>query len=114
MYWESSSGSFLQEKSLKPRYCKLGNFHIKNNSREKLLVIKFSWFRSIHEIFLMVDDCNMDNLPGSSWHLVYTTRYQESKGLLAVGFDRTFTSRNVDLHVNLITDHRHVILFFAC
>ena len=32
-------------------------------------VIKFSWFCSIHEIFLMVDNCNMDEL--SPWRLVY-------------------------------------------
>ena len=62
----------------------------------------------------MVDDCNMDDFPGSSWHLVYTTSYQESKGSLAVGFDWTFTLGNVDLRINLITDHRHLILFFAC
>ena len=77
-------------------------------------VIKFSWFRSICEIFLTVDDCNMDELLESSWRLVYTTRYQESQGLLAVVFDRTFNSGNVDLRANLFTDHRRVILFFAC
>ena len=28
--------------------------------------------------------------------------------------DRTFTSGSVDLRVSLFTDHRRVILFFAC
>ena len=50
-------------------------------------VIKFSLFCSIREIFLAVDDCNMDKLLESSWRLVYTTRYHESQGLLAVVFD---------------------------
>ena len=77
-------------------------------------VIKFSRFCSIREIFLAVDDCNMDKLLESSWRLVYTTRYHESQGLLAVVFDRAFTSGNVDLHANLFIDHRCVILFFAC
>ena len=74
-------------------------------------VIKFSRFRSICKT---VDDCNMDELLESSWRLVHTTRYQESQGSLAVVFDRTFTPGNVDLRANLFTDHRRVILFFAC
>ena len=49
-------------------------------------VIKFSRFRSIREFFLTVDNCNMDKLLESSWGLVYTTRYQESHGSLAVVF----------------------------
>ena len=40
--------------------------------------------------------------------------YQESQGSLAVVFDQTFTSGNGDLGANLFTDHRHIILFFAC
>ena len=34
-------------------------------------VVKFSWFHSIHEIFLTVDYCNMDERLESSWRLVY-------------------------------------------
>ena len=34
-------------------------------------VVKFSQFRSIREILLMVDYCNMDKCLESSWHLVY-------------------------------------------
>ena len=84
---------------------------MKINLHENFLCIKFSRFRSIRKT---VDDCNMDELLESSWRLVYTTRYQESQGSLAVVFDRTFTLGNVDLRANLFTDHRRVILFFAC
>ena len=42
------------------------------------------------------------------------TRYQESQGSLAVVVDRTFTSWSVDLRASLFTDHRRVVLFFAC
>ena len=34
-------------------------------------VVKFSRFRSIREIFLTVDYCNMDERLESSWRLVY-------------------------------------------
>ena len=34
-------------------------------------VVKFSQSRSIREIFLTVDDCNMDERLESSWRLVY-------------------------------------------
>ena len=83
--------------------------HVKN-----FRVIKFSQFHLIRKFFLTDDDCNMDELLESSWRLVYTTRYQESRGSFAVVVDLTFNSGNVDLHTNLFTDHRHVILFFAC
>ena len=76
-------------------------------------IVKFSRFRSIREIFLAVDYCNMDELLESSWRLVYYTRYQESQGSLAVVVDRTFTSWSVDLRASLFTDHRRVILFFV-
>ena len=33
--------------------------------------VNFSRFRSIREIFLTIDGCNMDELLESSWHLVY-------------------------------------------
>ena len=47
-------------------YRRSGNFHVKNNSR-----VKFSRFRLIRKIFLMVDGCNMDERLESSWRLVY-------------------------------------------
>ena len=53
----------------------------------------------------------------STWRVpgVYSiTRYQESQGSLAVVVDRTFTLGSVDLRASLFTDHRRVILFFAC
>ena len=43
---------------------------------ENFHVVKFLWFCSIHKIFLMVDDCNMDEHLESSWLLVY---YQVSR-----------------------------------
>ena len=52
-------------------YLRSGNFHVKNNLREKFRVVKFSRSRSIREIFLTVDDCNMDKRLESSWRLVY-------------------------------------------
>ena len=33
--------------------------------------VKFSWSRSIRKIFLMVEDCNMNERLESSWRLVY-------------------------------------------
>ena len=75
-------------------------------------VIKFSRFCSICEIFLTVDDRNTDEILESSWHLVYTTRYQESQGLLGVVFNRTFMGPAECGHVaNLFTDHRCIIIF---
>ena len=53
------------------KYRRSGNFRVKNNSREIFRVDKFSRFRSIREIFLTVDDCNMDERLESSWRLVY-------------------------------------------
>ena len=38
---------------------------------ENFRVVKFSRSRSIREIFLTVDDCNMDEHLESSWRLVY-------------------------------------------
>ena len=77
-------------------------------------VVKFSQSRSIREIFLTVDDYNMDKRLESSWGLVYSTRYQESQGSLTVVINRTFNSGSVDLRTSLFTDHRRVILFFVC
>ena len=49
-------------------------------------------------------------------NLIYAvqSRNQESQGSLAVVINWTFTSGSVDLHTSFFTNHRHVILFFAC
>ena len=39
---------------------------------------------------------------------------RRARDLLAVVVCRTFTSGSVDLRASLFTDHRRVILFFAC
>ena len=52
-------------------YRRSGNFHVKNNSRENFRVVKFLRSRSIREIFLTVDNCNIDKRLESSWRLVY-------------------------------------------
>jgi len=75
-------------------------------------VDKFLRFRSIREIFLTVDDCNMDECLESLWLLVYY-QYQESQGLLAVVIDWTFISGSLDLHASLFTEHR-CIIYFSC
>ena len=77
-------------------------------------VIKFLRFRSIHEIFLTVDNCNMDERLENSWRLVY---YQVSgeRGISGC-------SGRLDIYLgecglaraSLFADHRCVILFFAC
>ena len=71
-------------------------------------VIKFSRFRLIHNIFLTVNGCNMDERLESSvraWRVTIrmstwrvTIRHQESKESLAVVVDRTFILGSVDLH----------------
>ena len=76
-------------------------------------VVKFSQSRSIREIFLTVDNCNMDKRLKSSWGLS-TTRYQESQGSLTVVVNRTFNLGSVNLRASLFTDHRRVILFLVC
>ena len=60
--------------------------------------VKFSRFRSICEIFLTVDDCNMDKCLENSQHLIY---YQVSGevGIAGCSRHRTFTLGGVDLHV---------------
>ena len=83
--------------------------HVKN-----FRVIKFSQFHSIHKNFLTVDDCSMDERLESSWRLVY---YQVSGEPGITG-----CSHQLDIYLgecglardSLFTDHRHVILFFAC
>ena len=55
----------------------------------------------------------MDERLESSWHLVYC-QVSGDPGITAVVVYRTFTPGSVDLCTSLFTDHRHVILFFAC
>ena len=77
-------------------------------------VIKFSRFCSIHEIFLTVDDCNMDKCLESSWHLVY---YQVSgeQGIPGCsGRSDIYLGECGLARASSFTDHRRVILFFAC
>ena len=77
-------------------------------------VIKFSRFRSIREIFLTVDDSSMDERLESSWRLVYY-QVRGEPGIAGC-------SRRSDIYLgecgltraSLFTDHRRVILFFAC
>ena len=38
---------------------------------KNFVLFKFSWFRLIRDIFLTVDNCNMDEHLESSWCLVY-------------------------------------------
>ena len=81
--------------------------HMKN-----FRVIKFSRFRSIHEIFLMVDDCSMDKRPESSWCLVY---YQVSgePGIACCSHWLDIYLGECGLACASFTDHRRVILFFC-
>ena len=52
--------------------------------------VKFSWFHSIREIFLTVEDYDVDERLESFGCLLYsTTRYRESQVLLAV-YSRRF------------------------
>ena len=85
--------------------------HVKN-----FRVIKFSQFHLIHKIFLTVDDCSMDERLESSWRLVYYPVSGEPGIAGCIVINQTFT-----LGINvwtctrqLFTDHRRVILFFAC
>ena len=79
-------------------YRRSGNFRVKNNSQN----------------FLTVDDCSMDERLESSWRLVY---YQVSGEPGITG-----CSHQLDIYLgecglardSLFTDHRRVILFFAC
>ena len=80
------------------QYRRSGNFHVKNNSREKFVLLNFRGFVRSENFFLTVDDA----------------RYQESQGSLAVVVDWTFTPGSVDLRASLFTDHRRVFLFFEC
>ena len=55
-------------------YHRSGNFHIKNNSRENFHGVKFSQFNSPHEMFLTVDNYNMDECLESSQCLTLELR----------------------------------------
>ena len=91
------------------RYHRLGNFCIKNNSRKNFHVIKFSQSHSIREIFLTVDDCNMDERLESSWRLVYYQVSGEPGRQSDIYFRECGLARE-----SLFTDHHRIILFFAC
>ena len=70
-------------------------------------VDKFSRFRSIREIFLTVDDCNMDERLESLWLLVY---YQVSG---KPGIARcSHRSGSVDLRASLFTEY-HCVVYFS-
>ena len=77
-------------------------------------VVKFSWSRSIRELFLTIKDCNMDERLESSWGLVYYQVSGEPGITSCVVVHRTFTPWSVNLCASIFTDHRHVILFVAC
>ena len=97
------------------KYRRSGNFHIKK-IHVKNVRVKFSRFCSICEIFLKVDDYNMDEHLESSYHLVY---YQLSGEPGIAG-----CSRQSDIYpgecglacASLFIDRRyvHVGLIFTC
>ena len=66
-------GSLTAELMLKVNYCTVDReiFALKIIRVKNFRVDKFSRFRSIREIFLTVDDCNMDERLESLWLLVY-------------------------------------------
>ena len=78
------------------------------------MLLNFRGFIPIREIFLTVDDCNMDKRLEGSWCLVY---YQVSGEPGIAG-----CSRRLDIYLgecglvcaSLFTDHHCVILFFTC
>ena len=97
-------------------YRKSGNFHIKNNSRENFRVVKFSRFRSICEIFLTVDNYNMNERLESFYRLVY---YQVSA---EPGIAGCYSSRRSDIYpggcgfvcASLFIERRCVSSIFVC
>ena len=96
------------------QYRRSGNFRVKNNSCEKFRVIKFSRFHLFREIFLTVDDRNMNERLESSWRLVY---YQVSGEPGITGCSRRsdiYLGKCGFVHASLFSDHRGVILFFTC
>ena len=79
---------------------------------KNILFVKFSRFRSIHEIFLTVNGCNMDERLESSYHLVY---YQVSGEQGIAG-----CSRRSDIYLeecglvrpSFFTVHHRIIFIF--
>ena len=76
-------------------------------------VVKFSRSRSIREIFLTVDDCNMNERLESSLCLVYC-QVSGEPGIVSVIVDWTFNSGSVDLLASLFTESSPRNFFFAC
>jgi len=77
-------------------------------------VIKFSRFRSLREIFLTVDDCNMDERLENSWRLVYYQVSGERRIPGCSGRSDIYLGECGLARASLFTDHPRVILFFAC
>ena len=88
-------------------------FTLKLKRLKNFRVVRFSQFLFIREIFLTVDDCNIDERLASSWHLVY---YQVSgePGIARCSCRSDIYPMECELARNFYTDHRHVILFFSC
>ena len=61
------------------------SFMLRTIRVKNFVLFKFSWFRLIRDIFLMVDDFNMDERLESSWRLVY---YQVSGEPGITGYGR--------------------------
>ena len=80
---------------------------------KNFVLLKFTWFHSICEIFITVDNCNMEERLESSLRFVY---YQASGDPRIAG-----CSCWLDIYLrecgltcgSLFTDHHHVILFFT-
>ena len=64
-------GSITTHRLQQPRTVDLEIFTLKIIHMKNFRVVKFSRSHSIREIFLTVDDCNMDECLESSWRLVY-------------------------------------------
>ena len=83
--------------------------HVKN-----FLVVKFSQFCSIREIFLTVADYNMDEHLESSYRLVYYLVSGEP-GIAGCSCRSDIYPGECGLvHTSLFIDHRSVSLIFAC
>ena len=61
------------------------SFTLRTIRVKNFVLFKFSWFCLICDIFLIVDDCNMDERLESSWCLVY---YQVSGEPGITGYGR--------------------------
>ena len=81
---------------------------------KNFVLLKFTWFHSICEIFITVDNCNMEERLESSLRFVY---YQASGDPRIAGCScwSDIYLRECGLTCgSLFTDHHHVILFFTC